>query len=893
MPPQLTEPRWCLPKLCHPICKNPRASRFQSTSLFSARPSPTTVMDQASELEVRLSIDYGSSAIKAAYLIKADGQWQTRPVRCWGYDTIIRDTGGVDITASQQSLPNLVYFTDCGRMDIGLTDKNYPSYAGSKRAVSLKLFPGGEAEKLRQVLEQHKREPGDVLRLAFEKALAALQRTMHRDHPLEKREYVLRVVTLSIPEIYAQGDICGADIQAMYLKAAEDAGFPKESIRFETEAMSTAMYLIQTLSGSESHGLSEPRTQMNIADLGAMSWDVITIVNINGEFVQHDPPQGGIGGMGQVWAKLRQKFPGDDETFELIKAKCCKLTDFRDINLGLEVKVRAQELRAMFEEAWNNFSEYMQDWFKDKDTRDLWIVGGAPASNHLIQSYLREQLGDRGINASFPPHPDPTHAVCRGAITPWKPLDPVAILERSQIGFLVSLHESSPKPLDRAINLKLAGQKLESLESRFETVEPCEGKIQLWLYYSESGKALGKQYGTSKQTTNQIHNFERDEATLLDPINIKPVGSDSETIHFRFVKDTVSPSRLYLELYSEFRYTIICLEITRDRTRALLEQEESELSAKYASEGPMRITPELFDQVAIGNANHSAVLRHNGTSRIACLELGYKTRLLIRVPTPEPLSKQDTMSQEHTTETGYYCPFSFVLKKGRRKGSFFLTALWSEDENSLDVVLIQKRILFRLRLTWTCRNGILSVEDGPIWSQVKVNKSLKNKFTVLNEWCENGGEPVSLDESYAEGWEEILLRMPWKITTPKRNKPCGEVTQQPSSKRARKPSHDETIHASLHGSITYTPPPLLNPDSDRDITFDEGNAQLAQTVTSNQDTVNRSPCSSIPSDGHAYVSCQEQDGTSGTPTSESDVLGQDSSVAPNQSLGVGQKKSTR
>ena len=134
----------------------------------------------------------------------------------------------------------------------------------------------------------------------------------------------------------------------------------------------------------------------------------MAIANIDNKFVQDRAPEGGAGGIGDVWTMLRQRLNNDREIFELVKSKCASLERFVDITVAGEVKVTAQELRAMFKKAWATFFECMQDWFKHDDPGRLQIVGGAPSSSSAVQCFLEEELSERGIQASFPVHTEPT-----------------------------------------------------------------------------------------------------------------------------------------------------------------------------------------------------------------------------------------------------------------------------------------------------------------------------------------------------------------------------------------------------------------------------------------------------------------------------------------------------
>ncbi|KAF5678140.1 hypothetical protein FHETE_1370 [Fusarium heterosporum] len=581
-------------------------------------------MPPASKVKVRLSIDLGSSAVKAAYNIDIDDK--AREVRFWRNGVVVRDDMGIDNSARRSYLRNKVYFCDDGRMDIGETN-DYPSHSGLKRALSPILFPDGEAERLRQALKDRGKSAVDALCLAYKKALEAFERSITDDYSHSgKPDYEFEAITLSIPEIYAQGDENSAAVQATYLEAAKGAGFPIAQVRFETEAMATAVYLTKTFSQSTSPFTLGPKTKFHFVDMGEMTWDAITISIADGKLVQDRPPQGGSGGMGDVWAELQTDFPdkdyggnyGESFTFRTMRYNICSMVEPSDVVCG-QSKLPKERLLTMLMKTWRHFFERMEIWLQSEDQQELHIVGGAPSSSKFIQSFLKHQLQHRGIEAIFPPHDDPTTA--------------------SEIGFVVSYQGKTHQLRELVIPLKEAKMELKSITRVFQDILSEQGEIQLWVYYSESGKATGKKFKTTYQALDGVWEFQPNEATLLDPVKIRIGEESSETVHFRFIQDTEDQRKLYLEVYSNSEYRFTPLRITRDRTRILLEQEEGDLALTQDPETTTQIAEKLFDQVVITSGKGSAILREDGLSRMARLNLEPKTQLQLRVPTPDLVRK--------------------------------------------------------------------------------------------------------------------------------------------------------------------------------------------------------------------------------------------------------------
>ncbi|KAF4967112.1 hypothetical protein FSARC_5273 [Fusarium sarcochroum] len=146
-------------------------------------------------------------------------------------------------------------------------------------------------------------------------------------------------------------------------------------------------------------------------------------------------------------------------------------------------------------------------------------------------------------------------------------------------------------------------------------------------------------------------------------------------------------------------------------------------------------------------------------------------------------------------------------------------------------------------------------------------------------------------------WESLLRGILWEPNTQKKKRPRSELTQQPDPKRTREPSHGETIHAALDGSVQSVQPPPLNPESDRNISRLEqngggGNTQLVQTLMNNHDTSNLDPCSSSPSDGRAFVPCEKPGEIDDTTTSGSSPTRERYDAAPDQCLSTSQNEST-
>ncbi|KAH6980473.1 hypothetical protein EDB80DRAFT_899611 [Ilyonectria destructans] len=662
---------------------------------------------------ITASIDFGSSYVRASFN-NSHGTFNVRMVRNW-HTSDLFDGSGNNMMKASEEFPTSIYFSK----DAGAREKfsighhiGETVHSGLKAALDPEMSKDGAGAIFRQMCTTLGVEPFNIFKAVMSRTVDAMTKTLNEEF---RGGWEWRKLIFTLPVLWTQGNHRSDTIQGLYRQALTEAGVPDSIICPESEAEASVKFCtrhksLQTFVGKDTPELEK----IFFVDIGEGTWDALLCVikNSDGEFAQIGESIGGQGGMGSVWAKVKEKCT-DPDIFGQVQNKFFRMETLRAIDNGAGAYWSEEEVRVMMDNAWNPVLDAIKSQLKGGEVHKLVMVGSATQNRcvqKMIKDMIKEIAGEFEAAIYFLEDAKPSTVVCRGAVMSRRELDPIKELEKSAFGLAIIKDGSET---DHLVISKERGKPLEKLRRQFESISVAPGskEVTIWPVYTEA-ETTELDDAVSIETNQSVHAFNTTEATYMDQIRLPLPHGDYNSILYMFSYDKSKADCMILETFNAFFYSRIALEIRGDASRVILQKDEKSFINLSQTELRSKDFIQRFAARSLRTKKNQSVtsstqLLRDEIARVVDID-STTTKLEVLCRAPIHGLVNDTLE----SAGGFYCCLKLPLPRFGTLKRLRLVSLAHDESPGFDLLLAAGHNLLHWGLEWDESNNTLQPSES-------------------------------------------------------------------------------------------------------------------------------------------------------------------------------------